>query len=43
MAKNGVNIHKFVQHFKGNFKGQHFDTDIPPKEYYQIANSCKQY
>lgn len=27
----------------GNFRGQHFDSDIPPRKYYQNADICKQY
>lgn len=28
--KHGVDIHEVFHHFKGNFKGKHFDSDIPP-------------
>lgn len=33
----------FFYHFKGNFKGKHFDCDIPPKRYFKNASSCKQH
>lgn len=41
--KNGVDIHDFFNHFKGNFRGKAFDSDLPPKQY--LANSviCKQF
>lgn len=41
--KHGVDIHEFFHHFKGNFKGKHFDSDVPPKQYFKNASSCKQH
>lgn len=41
--KHGVDIHEFFHHFKGNVKGKHFDSDIPPKRYFKNASSCKQH
>lgn len=29
--------------FLGNFKGNHFDSDVPPKQYFKNASSCKQH
>lgn len=28
--KNGVNVHDFFKHFRGNFKGKAYDCDLPP-------------
>jgi hypothetical protein len=30
--EHGVDVNKFFRHFKGNFKGRNFDSDIPHKQ-----------
>lgn len=40
---NGVNVHDFFCHFKGNFKGRAYDTDTPPQQYFPNARNCKKY
>lgn len=40
---DGVDIVQFFQHFKGNFKGESYDSDSPPKKYFQNAPICKRY
>ena len=39
--KNKVSISKYFQHFKGNFKGRQFDSDLPMA--FENNNSCKQF
>lgn len=39
--KNGVDILPSFRRFKGNFKGQSFDSDKPPKQYFQNSSYCK--
>ena len=41
--RDGINIFEFFQAFKGNYKGKHFDSEIPPRQYFQNANICQQY
>jgi hypothetical protein len=41
--KNGVDVHQFLKHFKGNFKGKHFDSDIPPSILLPNATVCEGY
>lgn len=41
--EHGVDVNKFFHHFKGNFKGRNFDSDIPPKVYFQNSASCAKY
>ena len=38
--KNGVDVQQFFKHFKGNFKGQHFNNDLPPQIFLPNAPSC---
>ena len=33
-VKNGVDVHQILKHFKGNFKGKHFDSDATVCEGY---------
>lgn len=39
--KNGVDILPSFRRFKGTFKGQSFNSDKPPKQYFQNSNYCK--
>ena len=39
--KNGVNLYDFFVHFKGSYKGVHYDHDIPPTFYAPNLPSCK--
>ena len=41
--EHGVDVNKFFRHFKGNFKGRHFDSNIPHKQYFQNSASCAKY
>lgn len=41
--KNGIDVHDFFSHFKGNFKGKAYNSDIPPVQYFPNASSCKQF
>lgn len=40
---NGVDLHKFLRHFKGNFKGMSYDSDKPPSIYLQNSSSCENF
>lgn len=37
--KHGVDVNKFFRHFKG----RHFDSNIPHKQYFQNSASCAKY
>ena len=39
--KGGIDVTKFFRHFKGNFKGRHYDSDAPMKNIFPNSNSCK--
>jgi hypothetical protein len=41
--EHGVDVNKFFRHFKGNFKGRNFDSDIPHKQYFQNSASYAKY
>ena len=38
-----MDVHQFLKHFKGNFKGKHFDSDIPPSILLPNATVCEGY
>lgn len=38
---NGVDISKYFQHFKGNFKGRSYNSNTPPQQFFQNSSSCK--
>ena len=39
--KHKVSIFPFFQHFKGSFKGEHYDSDGPPHKMFKNDMSCK--
>ena len=39
--KNCVDVHEFLQPFKGQYKGENFDSAIPPPKTIPRAISCK--
>ena len=39
--ENGVDVKSFFKHFKGNFKGRSYDSDVPPRQYFPNSGSCK--
>lgn len=39
--KNGVNIEDFFKHFKGNFRGESFNSNTPPKKHFPNAKICE--
>lgn len=41
--EHGVDINKFFHLFKGNSKGRNFDSNTPPKLYFQNSASCAIY
>ncbi|CAC5368150.1 unnamed protein product [Mytilus coruscus] len=41
--KDEVDLGEFFRRFKGNFKGRHYDSEIPPRNYFQNAAICKTY
>lgn len=41
--KDGVDVQKFIKHFKGNFKGKSYNSDKPPMMYMQNAAACEKY
>lgn len=40
---DGVDVASFFRHFKGNFKGKAYDSDMPPRQYFPNAPICKEY
>ncbi|CAC5379181.1 unnamed protein product [Mytilus coruscus] len=40
---NGIDATDFFRHFKGNFKGRFYDSDISPNQYFQNLKICKQH
>jgi hypothetical protein len=41
--ENGVDATKYFQHFKGQFKGKHYDTKSPPITYFKNHSSCQNF
>ncbi|MES9882072.1 MAG: reverse transcriptase domain-containing protein, partial [Sedimenticola sp.] len=41
MIHKGVDVHEFFVPFKGCFKGQAFNSDLPPMKYFPNASICK--
>jgi hypothetical protein len=39
--RHGVDVTQYFKHFKGNFKGKAFDSDIPPQAIFPNNESCK--
>ena len=39
--KNGVDIYDFLQPFKGSFKGENFNHDVPPSRQFDNNASCR--
>ena len=39
-VKNGINVSKYFQHFKGNFKGQPYDSNEPPRMVLPNSKTC---
>lgn len=42
-VESGIDALSFMRSFKGNYKGRPFDSDIPPKQFFPDAPSCKSY
>ena len=40
---NKVSIFPYFRHFKGTFKGEHYDSDRPPQRLFKNNVSCKQF
>ena len=38
-----VSIFPYSRHFKGTFKGEHYDSDQPPQRLFKNKVSCKQF
>ena len=38
-----VNLHDYIEHYKGTFKGVAYDSDLPPKAYFKNNFVCKQF
>ena len=39
--EDGVNVFQYFRHFRGRFKGENFDSDLPPCKIFQNNISCK--
>ena len=40
-VKNKVDVHNYVRHFKGSFKGESFYSDLPPPRVFRNHPSCE--
>ena len=40
---DGISVYEFFQHFKGNFKGKAYNSDIPPKAIFENSAICGKY
>ena len=40
-VKNKVDVHDYFRHFKGSFKGESFDSDLPPPRVFKNHPSCE--
>ena len=38
-----VDVHDFVNHYSGTFKGESYDSDFPPPKYFRNHVSCKKF
>ena len=41
--EQGVDFTSFFKHFKGNFKGKSYDSDVSPRQYFPNSSSCKEF
>ena len=41
--KHGVDFFDFFQHYRGEYRGRSFDSDIPPPMYFPNAPNCRQF
>lgn len=39
--RHGVDLHDFIQPFKGDFAGKNYDHDFPPPRAFRNSNSCQ--
>jgi hypothetical protein len=39
----GVDVSQFFTHFKGNFRGKPYDSDIPPSSFFPNSHLCKKF
>ena len=40
-VKNKVDVHDYFRHFKGSFKDESFDSDLPPSRVFRNHPSCE--
>ena len=43
IIKEGVRIDRLFKHFKGNFKGSSYDSQLPPPKRLDNAKVCEQF
>ena len=41
--RNGINVFDFFRHFKGNYRGKAYDSDIPPSIFFPNSEGCKNF
>ena len=41
--REGVSVHDFFQHFKGDFRGKTYDSDLPPKSFFPNNRICDKF
>ena len=41
--RDGVSVHKFFKHFKGNYKGKAYDSHSPPKRFFKNSQVCSKH
>ena len=43
IIREGVRVNDFFRHFKGNFKGKHYDSAVPPVSSFPNSPCCHQF
>ena len=43
IIREGVEVYDFFRHFKGNFKGRHYDSAVPPVSVFPNSPCCRRF
>ena len=43
IIREGVKVYDFFRHFKGNFKGRHYDSAVPPVSVFPNSPCCRRF
>ena len=42
-VERGISIQQYMKPFRGEFWGEHFDSDFPPQRFFNNSNKCKSF